>query len=543
MAVIPPQDTITPLDPSNYQFINPEMAYELLTQLDIDSYVGDKALKTANYSKVTGWWELRKGVDYCKSHRALFVKDPQFIFGKPNFITNYWKNHKVYTYVIPTIGKDLTVRVDEGELHYVNEKQLAANIFFTFHLFHNLKQVGKQFSCLTQAYNHIPGHDKIIRKDMVGQALVEYNEGYKTRPECFNYERYFPKTWVLTNKTQCQDFFKEFNSPYYEKLREERNIVYFRKIGANVHEGKGVFTVNREEEILIKDWYKNGTLCGKVMKNNIIQYNVHNLLLVENRKFGFRSFLLVASTNPLIAYYHDGYARLSLNEYDFRSNDTSTFVTNIAVNKKNPLYANWTKLQIDDFTYWSLEKFSTYLYKTGRVKDPNWLNNYLRKEFMKVKIHLLRMSQNGFFKISSLFELYGLDFVMDENLDLWFIEANAMPLFNGFNEGSTELFNKMLMDTFEIITGLLKSRTKRIINYINELTTISGNRIDNIERKRNEFRSLTQNFFEPEFRPSKNNSFYPIVDENKYGTDRYFGLLEEKCLLVKETNAAKNLRG
>ncbi len=345
-----------------------------------------------------------------------------------------------------------------------------------------------------------------------------------------NFNKYFPKTWVLTEKEQCQEFFDEFLSQRYQELKQERNIVYFRKIGANVHEGKGVFPVNDLEGEYIKNLYRNGELCGKIKDNNLIQYNVHNLLLVQNRKFGFRSFMLIASVNPLIAYYHDGYARLSLDAYDSMSNNTSTFVTNIGVNLKHTDFSNWTNQQIQDYTYWPLEKFAKHLYDEGVVSDPEWLDNHLRKEFMKVKIHILRMAQEGFVKKSSLFELFGLDYVMDENLNLWFIEANSMPLVQGFTRHATELINRMLMDQFEIIAGLLRSRMKRVVLYVNKLTSEFGGEIPNLMERREEFRELIKNNFEPEFRPSANNTFYRIIDENYSGKERYSGLIEEECL-------------
>ena len=212
--------------------------------------------------------------------------------------------------------------------------RVDAHLFFTIDLFYYSRQVGKQFSCLTQASNHIPGHGSVYRKDGVGQALVNYAKSYESRPECFNYKQYFPKTWMLADKEQCISFFKEFNSPLYQKMKAERTVVYFRKIGAFVHEGHGVFPVTEQEEASIRAQYWNGTLCGQIKDNNLMQYNIHNLLLLEGRKFHFRSFMLVASTNPVITYYHDGYLRLAVDEYNASSVDIKTFVTNIGVNLK-----------------------------------------------------------------------------------------------------------------------------------------------------------------------------------------------------------------
>jgi cytochrome P450 len=112
--------------------------------------------------------------------------------------------------------------------------------------------------------------------------------------------------------------------------------------------------------------------------------------------------------------------------------------------------------------------------------------------------------------------------MMDENLDLWFIEANARPLVEGWTPERNNYFNQMLVDSFEIVFGLLRSRTKRVINYVNYLTQMTdawgykdgGIEVSNLDQRRAEFRELSKNRFEPEFEPSARNGFQKIIDEN-----------------------------
>lgn len=516
----------------SYFFNDPARALRLLEKFDVNEAIGDKELERYNYKAIASGYKYNN--NYCKQHREYIVNNPEFIFEEINFETNYWKNHKMRTQVMPEFGKLMSPEVYPGNAQvakkYVVDFKNKTTIFFMFNIFFQYRQVGKQFSCLTQESNHIPGHEKMARKDRLGQALNDYANRLSDRPGCFSYDKYFPKTWLLQNKTQCQEFFDEFNSPDYPVWKKKRGVVYFRKIGADVHEGKGVFPVTDEEEAKIREVYDNGNKCGAINYNNLMQVNVHNLLLVTNRKFGFRQYLLIASVNPLLAYFHDGYARLSLNEYDPTNTDKGTFVTNIGINlKQNDL--GMTPEEIQDFTYWPLAKFHNYIYEEGLTTDKNWLDNYLRPEFKRVLIHLVRMAQNGFKKKSSVFELFGVDYVMDENLDLWFIEANATPLINGFNKGSTVLINQMLADAFEIQTLLLRSRMKRIISFINILSkeTDGKGEIPNFALRKKEFQNITQNFFDPEFMPSPTNSFTKIIDDTLIGPQRYAGLIEERC--------------
>lgn len=537
------QIILQPVPKKIYAFSDPSIANQLLDQLDVFEAVEDGAIKNANYTTPAGGFTINN--NYCKDHRAYFTKNAQRIFKRKTFMTNYYHQNRIRHKVIWKLGKDLhkdigLFRPKHLKDQFLVEMSPEINVFFTHDLFYYLRQPGKQFSCLTQASNHIPGHDKIYRKDHVGQALVDYAKSYESRPTCFNFDKYFPKTWLLQDADQCLNFFEEFNSPYYQQLKQERGVVYFRKIGADVHEGQGVFPITEEEEQRVRALYKNGSLCGKIMHNNLIQYNVYNPLLLENRKFGFRYFMLIASTNPVIAYYHEGYLRLSLDEYNPLSKEIKTFVTNIGLNlkeaEKDEAFKGMTPKEIQIYTTWFSDKLQGYLLEKGVIRDPDWLNNYLRPEFKKVMIHLIRMSQDAYFKKSSLFELLGLDFVMDDKLQLWFIEANTMPLIDGFTPESVEMMNTMLKDMFDIIFALLRARTKRIVNYINQVIATKNKDVamnleePELSERRAEFAEISKNKFDSEFKVRANNTFHTIIDENDIGIGRYAGLLAEECL-------------
>jgi len=267
-------------------------------------------------------------------------------------------------------------------------------------------------------------------------------------------------------------------------------------------------------------------------------------MLINGKKSDFRLYLLIASTNPLIAFYHDGYFRVSFTEYDAYSQEKSSLVTNSAISpelaeaKRTGSYNGKTYAQLKEDQSWLFDRFQKYIFEEGLVTDPNWVDNVLRPECKKAMIHLLRMSQHSFLKRSSVFELYGVDFMLDDQLNLWFIEANALPGLSEKSYDLTKFEGKMLRDEFDIIFRLLRSRMKRVFNYVNniilrgEAMRVSGGRayIKNLPVHIEEFAEVSKNRFEPEFEPLPNNGFVKIIDENFSGTKRYSDILSDECL-------------
>ena len=160
--------------------------------------------------------------------------------------------------------------------------------------------------------------------------------------------------------------------------------------------------------VKIANRYKNGSLCGKIQDNNLMQYYIHNPLLLNGRKFDFRIFMLIASVNPLIVYYHDGILRVSLSEYNANSSSRISVMPNANENDKlikmaslKGKYQGKTAAQIKEDYMWSLKRLQDYLFKQGKITDKNWLDNYLRPQFKKAMVHLT-ISHSSFFIFSSI---------------------------------------------------------------------------------------------------------------------------------------------
>jgi len=141
------------------------------------------------------------------------------------------------------------------------------------------------------------------------------------------------------------------------------------------------------------------------------------------------------------------------------------------------------------------------------------------------------MAEESFYKSSSVFEMYGLDFVMDENLNIFLIECNASPQLIGTSQKKTDFLTNMLRDLFEIEYAYLRSRMKRVHKFIQEMEikTLLGQTLDySILRK--EFDQVNMNKLEPEFTISENSTFVKIVDKNLPPQSAYFSHIDDQCI-------------
>lgn len=123
--------------------------------------------------------------------------------------------------------------------------------------------------------------------------------------------------FIRSDETECREFFSIITSKAYEEAKKETPIQFVRKINSGSHQGDGIHLLDQTLEDEIKVQFKNGALCDVLKQNSIMQKYISNTLTVyDNNKFDFRIYVLIASTNPLIAFYHDGFLRSALYSYD-----------------------------------------------------------------------------------------------------------------------------------------------------------------------------------------------------------------------------------
>lgn len=247
------------------------------------------------------------------------------------------------------------------------------------------------------------------------------------------------------------------------------------------------------------------------------------------------------STSPLIAYYHDGFLKLSIHRFAANSTERNSFISNTDLAKKvfeeaanGTLFEGMNEEELRNFQTWTLDRLHRYLTDIGRIDDPNWVNNFLRPKFQKAMVHITRATAPKWLKHPTFFEVMGWDYTLDDDLTLWFLEANWNPALLPYSNDRRIILQDMLQDVFQVAIALLRSRMKRIILFINRLTAkypdgLFKIDLDELAEYKEQYDKLNRNYFDPEYEP-KDIKLVKIIDENLSGKDRYMGLIEEGCL-------------
>jgi len=94
---------------------------------------------------------------------------------------------------------------------------------------------------------------------------------------------------------------------------------------------------------------------------------------------------------------------------------------------------------------------------------------------------------------------------------------------------------KMVQDHFEVVNGLLKSRMKRIVTYVNKLIDERQAYLDEEGQvvvpaaAKVVFNEISKNHFEIEYEPSASNGFSLIVDRNHDNFYQYMNIIDKNC--------------
>uniref|UniRef100_A0A2K6V145 Tubulin--tyrosine ligase n=1 Tax=Saimiri boliviensis boliviensis TaxID=39432 RepID=A0A2K6V145_SAIBB len=279
---------------------------------------------------------------------------------------------------------------------------------------------------LVQLVNYYRGADKLCRKASLVKLI-------KTSPELAESCTWFPESYVIyptnlktpvapaqngiqplinNSRTDEREFFL---SSYNRKKEDGEGNVWIAKSSAGA-KGEGILISSEASELL--DFIDNQ---GQV---HVIQKYLEHPLLLEpgHRKFDIRSWVLVDHQYN-IYLYREGVLRTASEPYHVDNfQDKTCHLTNHCIQKEYSKnygkYEEGNEMFFKEFNQYLTSALNITLESTILLQIKHIIRNCLLSVEPAISTkHLPYQS----------FQLFGFDFMVDEELKVWLIEVNGAP--------------------------------------------------------------------------------------------------------------------
>ncbi|ETP54673.1 hypothetical protein F442_00680 [Phytophthora nicotianae P10297] len=195
---------------------------------------------------------------------------------------------------------------------------------------------------------------------------------------------------------------------------------------AGMSRGRGIRVFNDLDQLLGYVDVENHKECQWVA-----QKYIENPLLLCKRKFDVRQWVLVTGWDPLTVWFNeDCYLRFSSEEYSMDDlSDQYVHLTNNSIQKYsdkfNDVYATDDgEMQVEG-NMWHSDDYKKFL--ATKLGKPDVWDSYMHPRMKEIVVQSLQCVQDMVNHRNNSCELYGYDFMVDENLTPWLIEVNSSP--------------------------------------------------------------------------------------------------------------------
>ena len=377
---------------------------------------------------------------------VYFINDPKLNENKPQDhlkTVNVKITEKKYMFLYKAY-KNLPLCLS-GPMKY--NRVIRSKLFDNTNIVWKLMKQDRMFPFLKtlnkyQKFNHFPMTWQLSRKDNL------YNNYYKMKTKFPNDYNYMPETYVLP---------KDYDIFFNEKLKDfdlnDKTKLWLLKPCASSR-GRGIRLLTDLEDI---------------PKKTIATHYIYNPHLINGKKYDLRIYLLITGYCPLKIYlFENGLTRFCSEEYDLnpeKMNNSFIHLTNYSINKNSSNFEANNSVNEEFGDKWTLYTLKKYFEKNNLNFDEVWrkIKDIIIKIILSVTDMAIPIIKS--FKLSSgnLFEIYGVDILLDAELNPWLMEVNLNPSLNCDSELDLKVKSKLLTDIFNIIGAIPFSHDGKFI--------------------------------------------------------------------------------
>ncbi|CAD8054671.1 unnamed protein product [Paramecium primaurelia] len=247
--------------------------------------------------------------------------------------------------------------------------------------------------------------------------------------------------------SQIKNLLKQLNKNPQNSLQGTRNIWIVKPEYSS--RGRGIKCLDDLNQILDS--------VNKETMNYVAMKYIENPLIIKNRKFDIRQWVLVTELVPLkIYFYNECYIRFSAEEFDINQfHNKFAHLTNNAIAKySQKFYESDIKGNM-----WTQEEFQQYL-----LEEFGWdiFGEKIQPKFKEIVINSLKCCCDQMKNRKRSFEVYGYDFMIDEQFNTWLIEVNMSPSSDTTTPVTAQIIPKMLEDIMKVVIDNQNKTKKKV---------------------------------------------------------------------------------
>ncbi|KRX02828.1 hypothetical protein PPERSA_04031 [Pseudocohnilembus persalinus] len=271
-----------------------------------------------------------------------------------------------------------------------------------------------------QIINHIDGiKDAISDKDDLTVTLRNFD---KKKLYNFNSTDFQFRSFNINLKSQTYSKSERQFLKLKKGIWMTKDPIGAQGIGIKMH--KDIKKLQKTVKQLKANY---STMSEKEIKQNsqysFVQEYLSNPLLKDGKKVDFRTFVLVASLDPFVVLYQDGFVKQCVEKYDtnvgnFNKQEAFKHISNISYQKYHPDYE-----KNKDELCMTPQIFEQYLRKEYNFGDEEI--EQMQKKQQKLIAYTLMAGKPSYKIQKGAFQILGLDIIWDDEFNVKLIEINT----------------------------------------------------------------------------------------------------------------------